>query len=94
MGLLGLSDRKSFRKACLQPAIAGVVELMIVRDEMREAFAGAERKMPLLHALAERVEHGARYMGWSGVEYAVTAEEMRSLGLVMDCGESYKKVCG
>lgn len=68
--------------------------LMIVRQEMCEQFSGAERKMPLLHAFAERIEREAHWAGWPGVEYAVTLEEMRSLGLTMDCGDSFKRVCG
>ena len=68
--------------------------LMIVRDELRERCAGAERKMPLLNAFAERLEAGALYGGWKAIEIAVTPEELRSFGLLMDRGSSFGKVCG
>lgn len=68
--------------------------LMIVREELREQYADAEQKMPLLHAFATRLYHAASQVGWDAVEYAISPEEMRSLGLVMDDGKSFVDIFG
>ena len=68
--------------------------LMMVRDQLREEFAGAERKMPLLHAFAKRLKYAAKQASEKGVIYSISAEEMKSLGLEMDGGESFIETCG
>ena len=68
--------------------------LMLVREELRASRGGAELKTPLLNAFARRLAYAAREMGERGIIAAIAEEEMRSLGLEMDCGRSFRIVCG
>ena len=68
--------------------------LMMVREQLREEFKSAERKIPLLHAFAERLKYAAKTAGEAGIICSFSLEEMRSLGLEMDCGNSFHEVYG
>ena len=68
--------------------------LMLVRDDMRERFAGAEQKLPLLHAFANRFRHAAETIGEQGIIFSISLEEMLTIGLEMDCGNSYHETYG
>lgn len=66
--------------------------LMMVREQMKEEFGSAERKIPLLHAFARRLKYAATMAGEAGIICSFSLEEMRSLGLEMDCGNSFHEV--
>ena len=68
--------------------------LMMVREQLRKDFDGAEKKLPLLHAFAKRLKHAAKMAGEPGIICSFSLEEMRSLGLEMDCGNSFHEVYG
>ena len=62
--------------------------LMLVRDDMRERFAGEERKMPLIHAFAGRLRHAAETQGEQGILCTITFEVMQALGFRLGHGSS------
>ena len=68
--------------------------LMLVRDELRELYADAEPKIPLIGTFALRVIRAARIAGEEGIIAAVSPKELWALGLEMDCGKSFREVFG
>ena len=68
--------------------------LMLVRDELKERYSGAEQQMPFVGTFALRVVRAAKIAGEEGIIAAVSPKELWALGLEMDCGHSFHELYG